>query len=328
MKQLGVCSMIVWCLLALPAESATATWDRNPEPDVLGYVLAYGTASGVYTTEINVGNVLSYEFFSPPGYRYYLVVRAYNAMGVGPDSNEVVLDLTTPPDQSSPTVPPAVLPAANVAVPADYDGDQHADIAVYRPSTGIWNVVKSSEGVQSTQWGEPGDVPIPADYDGDRRADIAVFRPSNGIWYVVKSSEGVQLTKWGEPGDVPIPADYDGDQRADIAVYLPSDGLWYVVKSSEGVQVLQWGEPGDVPVPADYDGDRRADIAVYRPSNGSWYVLKSGGGAQLLQWGDATVRPMAFDYDADGSADLAILRGDVLEILLSSTGYTRSVVVP
>ena len=245
MKQLGVCSMIVWCLLALPAESATATWDPNPEPDVLGYVLAYGTASGVYTTEINVGNVLSYEFFSPPGYRYYLVVRAYNAMGVGPNSSEVVLDLTTtPPDQSSTTVPPTVVPAdpANVALAGDFDGDGQFDAGVYHPATGEWRLFYSSA-----------------------------------------------------PNAPP--------------------------------QSIMWGEPGDLPVSADYDGDRRTDVAVYRPSNGSWWVLASGGGWLILQWGDDTVRPIALDYDSDGRADLAVLRGDRLEILLSSTWYRSGVVV-
>jgi hypothetical protein len=45
------------------------------------------------------------------------------------------------------------------------------------------------------------------------------------------------------------------------------------------------------------------------------------------RWGDDTVRPMAFDYDGDGRADFAILRGGGLEILLSSSQYTGSVVV-
>ena len=247
MKLLSVCSIIVLCLvLERRVEAATATWDPNPEPDVLGYVLAYGTASGVYTTEINVGNVLSYEFFSPPGYRYYLVVRAYNATGVGPNSNEVVLDLTTtPPDQSSTTVPPTVVQAepANIAMAGDFDGDGQSDAGVYYPATGEWRLFYSSA-----------------------------------------------------PGAPP--------------------------------QSIVWGEPGDLPVSADYDGDRRADVAVYRPSNGFWYVLTSDGGALVLQWGDDTVRPIAFDYDADGRADLAILRGGGLEILLSSSRYTQSVVLP
>jgi hypothetical protein len=80
---------------ARSVDAATLTWDRNPEQDVRGYVIEYGTQSGNHTSSINVGDVLSYALNPPSGQRYYIVVRAYNANGVGPKSNEVVLDLTT-----------------------------------------------------------------------------------------------------------------------------------------------------------------------------------------------------------------------------------------
>jgi hypothetical protein len=226
MKQLCMCSIVLCLSVALRAEAATATWDPNPEPGVLGYVLAYGTASGVYTTEINVGNVLSYEFFSPPGYRYYLVVRAYNGMGVGPNSNEVVLDLTTTaPDQPA-TAPPTVVQAepANVAVAGDFDGDGQFDAGVYYPATGEWRLFYSSAPSAlptSIVWGERGDLPVSADYDGDRRADVAVYRPSTGFWYVLTSGGGgggVLVLQWGDNTVRPLAFDHDGDGRADLAV--------------------------------------------------------------------------------------------------------------
>lgn len=79
---------------AIGAQGATATWDRSPETGVAGYKLSYGTQPGVHTVTIDVGNVTTHTFYPPPGYRYYVAVRAYNTAGVlSAMSGEVVLDV-------------------------------------------------------------------------------------------------------------------------------------------------------------------------------------------------------------------------------------------
>ncbi len=52
--------------------------------------------------------------------------------------------------------------AEDLPSPADFDGDGRADIAVFRPSTGTWWQIRSSNNqVLVTQFGLSGDVPIP-----------------------------------------------------------------------------------------------------------------------------------------------------------------------
>ena len=95
---------IVSVIGARSVDAATLTWDRNPELDVRGYVIEYGTQSGNHSTTVDVGNALTYALNPPSGQRYYIVVRAYNGNGVGPKSNEVVLDLTTTTTNRPPTL--------------------------------------------------------------------------------------------------------------------------------------------------------------------------------------------------------------------------------
>ena len=77
----ALCVFVIAVLLGtastLHAATATASWDPNPEPDIAGYKLSYGTATGVYTTTVDVGNVTSYVRTGlTPATRYFFVVQA------------------------------------------------------------------------------------------------------------------------------------------------------------------------------------------------------------------------------------------------------------
>src|SRR5262249_61104170 len=93
------------------ATVVTATWDPNPESNIAGYLLSYGTQSGAYTTTIDVGNVTSRQIDLAPGVRYFFVVQAYNtAQLISPRSAEASIDLTTTPPPLPPPPPPTPTP--------------------------------------------------------------------------------------------------------------------------------------------------------------------------------------------------------------------------
>jgi len=195
---------------------------------------------------------------------------------------------------------------------SDFDGDGGSDLAVWRPSTGVWHVSGSmNNSYTSSQFGGGafGDVVVPGNYDGDKKIDYAVFR--NGIWYIMNSSNGsVRIISFGLTGDLPVGGDFDGDGKSDIAVFRPSDGNWYIIRSSDGAfDARHFGLNGDVPVAGDFDGDGKSDLAVWRPNGGVWYVMQSSdGNMSTIQFGQTGDMPLVGDFDGDKKTDFTVYR--------------------
>ena len=212
----------------------------------------------------------------------------------------------------------------------DFNGDGKAEVAVFRPSDGVWYQLDSfSNSFGAAQWGTGTDKIAPADYDGDGRTDLAVFR--NGVWYIQQSSNGqIRYEFFGTSGDLPVPGDFNGDGQADIAVFRPSNGNWYIHYSNPvqpgnvSFTSVHFGQSGDVPVVRDFDGDGKTDITVFR--SGDWYQLLSATNSsfQYTHFGLGGDVPVAGDYDGDGKADIAVFRNGIWYALTSLDGSVRT----
>ena len=86
-----------------------ADWNKNTEPDLAGYKVCYGTASGVYTTTLDVGLFNSVQVDAlVPNVTYFVCVKAYDTSGnVSACSAEVSIKLV-PPDITPPAPPTGV----------------------------------------------------------------------------------------------------------------------------------------------------------------------------------------------------------------------------
>jgi beta-lactam-binding protein with PASTA domain len=98
-RHLRVALLIGFVLATASAAAAqttpvTATWDANTEPNIAGYVLSSGTQPGIYSTSVDVGNVMNWQGPLNMGVRYYFAVKAYNtSLQFSPNSVEVVFDV-------------------------------------------------------------------------------------------------------------------------------------------------------------------------------------------------------------------------------------------
>jgi hypothetical protein len=204
--------------------------------------------------------------------------------------------------------------ATDKLYPGDFDGDGNTDIGVWRPSTGTFYAIRSSDHtLLQVQWGLSFDLPVQGDFDGDDKADFAVWRPTTGTFYVLPSSGApLMVQQFGQGGDYLACGDYDGDGKTDFGVQRIFNSLttYYILQSSDqGLIVQPFGTQNDYVVPGDYDGDGKNDIAVYRGVTNTFYAVRSSDGAVFgVPWGTAGDVFTPGDYVGDNRSDITIFR--------------------
>lgn len=234
----------------------------------------------------------------------------------------------------------------------DYDGDNRADLAVFRQTNALWYILRSTQSsTTGTQFGiATTDEPCPGDYDGDGRGDICVWRSTNGTFYYLRSSDGsFGSQQWGIENDEPVARNWDGDGggtangRTDFAVARRTNGqiIWYTLTNPPNgqtptVTAFQFGLASDTVITGDYNGDGRFDYGVQRAnSSGSnapttIYTQESGpnGVFRQQQFGLSNDIIAPGDYDGDNRTDLCAVRNVggalVWYVLRSSDGVLTS----
>ncbi len=298
---------VLLLLTAVPASAASMklAWDPVVGVPIAGYKVHYGSASGEYTTTVNVGNVTTYTVTNlVNGAPYHFAVTAYNAAGQESGySNDV----------GSPDVAlyRKLVPGAGTGLYSyllDYDFDHVVDA--------------------KTRFGTAGDVPLMGYISPGGKSSLIVYR--NGAWYIDTNRDGTSdaaVSFGGLAGDIPLTANFSGAGGLDDLVIYRS-GSWYVDRGLNGVVDLIYrfgGVAGDVPLAADVNGDGIADLAIYR--KGIWYIdtNRDGNADLVVSFGGVTGDvPLLFDWDNDGKADLCIYRNGMWYISTNRDGVANS----
>ncbi len=193
------------------------------------------------------------------------------------------------------------------AVPADYDGDNKADVALVRYYGG-WSVDYSSDGFGGwnahahgfqNYYPEGNIYPAPADYDGDGKTDVAI-KVDDGRWLIDWARDGFQSTdvwdwvstsnlNYGDISALPVPGRYGSDRAAAIGVRT-EEGRWMTdAVTGWGFVGIDWvsapiyGSSHALAVPMDYDGDGRLDLSVVE-EEGTWLIDYSANGYSGWDW--------------------------------------------
>ena len=100
-------------------------WAENPEQDVMGYKVYFGTASGVYGESDDVSQTTASISDLTVGVRYYFAVTAYDLSGLESDYSQEVSTIVPPPPSPTPTPTPTATPTPTPTATPTPTRDSH-----------------------------------------------------------------------------------------------------------------------------------------------------------------------------------------------------------
>lgn len=259
------------------AQSVTLAWDPNPEADLSGYVVAYGTASGQLTKTVSVGKATQTTIDGlTVGKTYFFAVRAYNTLGLAsPLSVELSTTVVAPPPTSRSDL---LLRNTTTGAIARWILDGTKQIGGDSVGPGV---------VADLGWKVAG----MGNFNGDSDTDI-IWQHDDGrlsAWLMRGSSllDGRLLTpaQVDPAWRIAATADVDGDGRTDLLWQHQTQGyvaVWYMNGTSLRSGALL--EPGQVSVldwkivgAGDFDGDRDPDLLWHHATTGNLAVWLMNG---------------------------------------------------
>ncbi len=148
-----VCALVAATAAQAQTQTVTATWDRNTDAYTTGYRLYYGTSSGSYSQNVNVGNAVSHPLTLSAG-TYYFVVRAYNTSSqLGPPSNEVTFTVAGPPPPTPPPPTPPPTPPPPTPPPTPPPGPVNCVVSAWAfQSATAWGACTGGQRSRTETW--------------------------------------------------------------------------------------------------------------------------------------------------------------------------------
>lgn len=336
---------VVWLAISAVANAATLTlgWNPSSGPDVAGYVLYWGTQSGVYNNSLDVGNQTQQQVAGlADGTTYYFVVKAYNS----------AMMLSQPSNEASGQTPSAPAPGCtSCGGGGDMNGDGKPDLILQNDATSQALVQylsgPPSYSVLGSNWLATGGVSgwrlvATADFNGDGKPDLvwqndATFQAL--VWYM-GGSTGTTILSW----DWLAMSGVDGWRLVD-AVDLNRDGkpdlLWQNDATFQAVVWYMGGAGGNslqgwnflassgvdgwhLMATGDFNRDGTPDLVWQNDARQAlvWYMGGSLGSSiqswdWLSPWNEIGWTVVGTrDFNGDGKLDLVWQNDDTYQVVV------------